>query len=341
MPCIIESMISFVWSSQYPLMAGTGGSENYTIGHVRELLRRGLKAKIITVGLGENDGRQEFPDVPFIDVSEPKDLADLDTTIIFITEPLNIKTKRKSYAILHCPPGDSQTNRLMFAKRMKDKQPIVTSHHAAKVWSEVLGIPAGDIPIVYPFASEEFKLPKPRKGKKIRVLFAGRLTPDKGIYTLLWAAHSSQITPDKFIISVTNAGGHTPEGKIIHKLVKAHPNINVLRAKKTPQAMAELLANTDIVVMPSSVSWWDEMFGILSIEAQHAGCRVVGSNGGGLPETDCGGLLLVEPENPKALEQGILEAAVLGRLNEEQRQIASRRFTLKDSADKLLSVLDL
>lgn len=322
-------------------MAGTGGSENYTIGHVRELLRRGLKAKIITVGLGENDGRQEFPDVPFIDIEKPEDLTNLDTTIIFITEPLNIKTKRRSYVILHCPPSDSHLTQADLIKRVKDKQPIVTSHYAAKVWSQILEIPAGDIPIVYPFASEEFKSPKPRKSKRVHVLFAGRLTPDKGIYTLLWAAHSSQITPDKFIISVTNAGSHTPEGKIIHKLVKAHPSINVIRAKKTPQAMAELLVSTDIVVMPSSISWWDEMFGILSIEAQHAGCRVVGSNGGGLPETDCGGLLLVAPENPKALERGILEATILGRLSEEQRQAASTRFTLKDSVDKLLSVLDL
>ena len=157
----------------------------------------------------------------------------------------------------------------------------------------------------------------------------------------MWALHSPAITPDRFSVSVTNAGAHTPEGKIIHKLVKAHPNIYVIRAKKTPNAMAELLASTDIVVMPSSVSWWGEMFGILSVEAQHAGCRVVASNSGGLPETDCGGLILVEPENPKELEQGILEASLIGRLSETERKAASKKFTLTESVDKLLGVIDL
>ena len=105
--------------------------------------------------------------------------------------------------------------------------------------------------------------------------------------------------------------------------------------------MAELLASTDIVVMPSSTTWWDEMFGILSIEAQHAGCRVVASNGGGLPETDCGGLILIEPENPRALEQGILDAAEIGRLSDEQRKAASQRFTVEESVNKLLHVIGL
>ena len=96
-------MISFVWSSIYPLMAGTGGSENYTIGHIRELSRRGLKVNVITVGLGENDGRIEFPDISFTSISDIKELEKLDTTLIFVSEPLNVKTKKKSYVILHCP----------------------------------------------------------------------------------------------------------------------------------------------------------------------------------------------------------------------------------------------
>lgn len=57
-------MISFVWPPGEPMLAGTGGSETYTAGHVRELLRRGIDAQVVTVGHGKKDGRQDFKDIP-------------------------------------------------------------------------------------------------------------------------------------------------------------------------------------------------------------------------------------------------------------------------------------
>ena len=50
-------MISFVWSDTHPMFAGRGGTESFTIGHVRELVERGIPARVITLGLGKNDGR--------------------------------------------------------------------------------------------------------------------------------------------------------------------------------------------------------------------------------------------------------------------------------------------
>jgi D-inositol-3-phosphate glycosyltransferase len=332
-------MISFVWSSLYPLMAGTGGSENYTIGHVRELISRDIPTRIITIGHGVDDGRLEFPDIEFMNISSPDELAELDDTIIYVSEPLDAKTKKQSYTILHVPPGDV---RLVdsFLSSTRNSKPIVTSHHAAALWSSILDIPAGDIPVVYPFAEESFSKIKPTAGEKTRVLYAGRLTPDKGLYTFLWSLHSKKINFDDFTFSVTTAGAHTPDGKILHELMKAHPHINVIPARKTPQKMAELMGSTDILVMPSSSVWWDEMFGIVSIEAQHAGCRVVACSTGGIPETQCGGLMLVDPDNPRALEKGTLEAAKLGRLSYTERKNAASKFTLHESVDKLLNVID-
>ncbi len=48
-----STLISFIWSPGNPLPAGTGGSENYTVGQVRELTRRGIRAQVVTVGLGD------------------------------------------------------------------------------------------------------------------------------------------------------------------------------------------------------------------------------------------------------------------------------------------------
>jgi glycosyltransferase involved in cell wall biosynthesis len=113
----------------------------------------------------------------------------------------------------------------------------------------------------------------------------------------------------------------------------------VVAARRTPEAMAELLVEHDVVVMPSNGQYWHETFGILSIEAQHAGCRVVASDDGGLPETDCGALLLVAADDAEALAQGVLAARTLGPVPESVRRRAGQAFTVAASVDGLLRVL--
>ena len=80
--------------------------------------------------------------------------------------------------------------------------------------------------------------------------------------------------------------------------------------------------------MPSNSQYWHETFGIVSIEAQHSGCRVIASDDGGLPETDCGGVVLVRPDNAEALAWGIREAMDSGPLSPAARQDAGTRFTV-------------
>ena len=103
--------------------------------------------------------------------------------------------------------------------------------------------------------------------------------------------------------------------------------------------MAELMVDYDIVVMPSNSQYWHETFGIVSIEAQHAGCRVVASDDGGLPETDCGAITLVVPDDAEALAQGIHTAIGLGPMSRSERSRAATSFTVEQSVDELVAVL--
>ncbi len=119
------------------------------------------------------------------------------------------------------------------------------------------------------------------------------------------------------------SGSDKPEGKIIKSLVDAHPNLTVIPARKTPAAMAALMATHDMIVMPSNGQYWHEAFGIVSVEAQHSGIRVVASDDGGLPETDCGGILLVGPDDPDALAKGINETIAKGPLGKRVRLSAA------------------
>ena len=334
-------MISFIWSPGNPLPAGTGGSENYTVGQVRELERRGIPAQIVTVGLGTSDGRDDFTGVPFLSLSTLTEVSELDSTIIFINEPHTTPTRYPAFLILHNPPPIRERQRAFAVEGTRDRALIATSQYAAALWSQYLDVDVSTISVVYPFAEPSFAA-QSRPGNetgKTRVLFAGRLSPEKGIYTLLETLHIDIIEQDPALtFTATTAGADKPQGKIIERLLGEHPGISVVENCKTPARMAALMAGHDIVVMPSNSQYWHETFGIVSIEAQHSGCRVVASDDGGLPETDCGGLMLVRPDNAEALAWGIREAVDSGPVSVATRQDAAARFTVRESVDTLLTV---
>jgi glycosyltransferase involved in cell wall biosynthesis len=334
-------VISFIWSPGNPLPAGTGGSENYTVGQVRELTRRGIPAQVVTVGLGADDGRDDFTRIPFLSLPTLADVGALEGTVVFVNEPHTVPTRHPAFLILHNPPPIREHQKAFAVEGTRDRALITTSRYAAALWSRYLDVDVSTISIVYPFAEPCFAAqsrPDNHSGMT-RVLFAGRLSPEKGIYTLLETLHIDIIEQDMTLtFTATTAGADKPQGKIIERLLGEHPGISVVATRKTPARMAALMAEHDIVVMPSNSQYWHETFGIVSIEAQHSGCRVIASDDGGLPETDCGGVVLVKPDNAEALAWGIREAMDSGPFSLAARQHAGTRFTAEQSVDTLLTV---
>jgi D-inositol-3-phosphate glycosyltransferase len=334
-------LISFIWSPGNPLPAGTGGSENYTVGQVRELTRRGIPAQVVTVGLGASDGRDSFTGVPFHSLPTLAGISDLDSTVVFVNEPHAVPTRHPAFLILHNPPPIRERQRAFAIDGTRERALIVTSRYAAALWAGYLDVDIATISVVYPFAEPSFAA-QPRPGRdagRTRILFAGRLSPEKGIYTLLETLHVDIIEQDPGLtFTATTAGADKPQGKIIEQLLRTHPGISVVASCKTPSTMAALMTRHDIVVIPSNSQYWHETFGIVSIEAQHSGCRVVASDDGGLPETDCGGVVLVSPDNAEALAWGIREAADSGPLSVTARRDAGVMFTVGQSVDSLLNV---
>lgn len=337
-----DTLISFIWSPGNPLPAGTGGSENYTVGQVRELTRRGIPAQIVTIGLGTGDGRNEFTDIPFRSLSTRAEIGDLPGTVIFVNETSKVRTRNPAFLILHNPPPIREEKRKSTVEGTQAHALIATSWYAAALWAAYLDVDTETINVVYPFAEPCFAA-QDRPGRpagKTRVLFAGRLSPEKGVYTLLETLHIDIIEQDiDLTFTATTAGADKPQGKIIERLLGEHPGISVVTARKTPTTMAALMADHDIVVMPSNSQYWHETFGIVSIEAQHSGCWVIASDDGGLPETDCGGVVLVSPDNAEALAIGIRGAIDSGPITLAGRRHAGTRFTVEQSVDALLAVL--
>ncbi len=329
-------MISFVWPPGEPMLAGTGGSETYTAGHVRELLRRGIDAQVVTVGHGTKDGRQDFKDIPFVAFPDATGISALPGIVVFVNKSYPVPTKQKAAIIFHCSlPKTSDRDR--YKEFARDKTIIATSVYSGQQWALYLDIPHSKINIVLPFADPIYSNVKRSKtSKKIRILFAGRLHPEKGIYTILEMMHQKDMRDNNFVTTIVEAGLHVEVGREIARMLKAYPYARLIPAQKKVASMAQLLAKSDILLMPSVFA---EPFGMLSIEAQHAGCRVVASNIGGLPETNCGLLTLVTPRSPLSLLTGIKQAVALGGATKKERDDAIEHFSLTKSVDDLLKVL--
>lgn len=329
-------MISFIWPPGEPMVAGTGGSETYTAGHVRELRRHGIDAQVVTLGHGTKDGRQDFKDIPFVALSDEQAISELPGAVVFVNKAYLVPTRRKATIILHCSIP-KVSDRARYQSYVVGKTIIATSVYSGQQWALFLDIPYSRIHIVLPFADPIYgSVTRSKPAKRTRIVFAGRLHPEKGIYTILEMMHAKDMQTGNYQVSIVTAGQHVEVGREIARMLQAYPYAKLQPAQKTVAAMAQLLAHSDILLMPSVFA---EPFGMLSIEAQHAGCRVIASNVGGLPETNCGLLTLVDARSPLALHTGIKQAVALGPATKQQRDEATRRFTLDDSVDKLLQAI--
>jgi len=318
------------------MLAGTGGTETFTAGHVRELNARGIDAQIVIIGSAVTQSRENFPDIPVVGLGNETDLSDLDGTVVFVNRAYDIPTRNQAALFLHCvvPSTREQDAR---KKDAKGRIVFAASDYNAKRWEEYLDLPSNTIHIVKPFADPAFgKVARPPRGDKVKVLYAGRLHPDKGIYTILEMLHLYEMKLLDVDMNIVMAGQHVEEGIVIARMLRDYPYANLIEPRKTVGSMASLLAEIDILLMPSVYA---EPFGMLSVEAQHSGARVIASNLGGLPETDCGLLTLVEPRNPEALIAAIHEAMKLGSPTEVERNAATAQFTLTKSVDALLKYL--
>lgn len=339
-------MISFVWSDPLPMYSGRGGTETFTVGHVRELLRRGIPARILTFRPGKTDDRKFFPGITFQKLKSLQELSSLDDTVIYLNIPHAVPTKKQSYVIFHFPPIEQLGRRIDYVEGTANSVVITNSRFLRSFFADYLGIKQTSIHIVYPFADPVFAKVKRTKAPTgiTRVLYAGRLSPEKGVYTLLESIHHpiaahKPLTDEGFVFNITTAGSQTIHGQILKKILHNHPWINLIEAKHSPEDMAQLFAENDVVVMPSNHMYWHEAFGMVSVEAQHAGCRVLGTNDGGLPETNCGELVLFEPGNSFALYKAIKKAGLEGPLTKAARDEAIKHFSLKESVDSLLTII--
>ena len=130
------------------------------------------------------------------------------------------------------------------------------------------------------------------------VLFAGRLTENKGIDILLKAA--SRYEDGKTITIIAGGGGLLKTLK--EQVKKLHLKDVVFVGDQSQRKLNRLYNIADVLAVPSRV----EGFGLVAVEALACGTPVVGTNNGGMTDfinNEVG--LLIDVEDDIALEKEI------------------------------------
>ena len=137
------------------------------------------------------------------------------------------------------------------------------------------------------------------------VIFTGRLVPYKGAHVLLEAMRVLESRGVRARCTIVGSSGFAKQRKTryIRSMEATKPSNTELVGYRTGAALAELLRGADVYCCPSV---WNDPFPLAPLEGMASGLPVVASRTGGIPEElRYGGGVLVEPNDPVALADGL------------------------------------
>jgi glycosyltransferase involved in cell wall biosynthesis len=181
--------------------------------------------------------------------------------------------------------------------------------------------------------------------QSLNLLYAGRLTPDKGIETAIEAMTKLVFgqSQREIRLSLAGSGPAEYENHLRQLVNQAGLTDNVSFLGWVPPAeMPELLQKFDVLVLPSI---WPEPFSRAVLEGMISGLVVVATRTGGTPEIIADGEngLLFLPNDPEDLAKKIARLAdnpeSRGKLAEAGTQTVMERFTITIMMDEVESFL--
>ncbi len=244
----------------------------------------------------------------------------------------------RSVVIVYCPHGwafDVESAPLLrrvvrFAERVLALccDQVVAISHAERQGGEAAGIPDARISVIHngiaPKGPDVDAADWPTTRRK--VLFVGRLDPQKGLDILLDAVRD---IPDRIAIRVVGRAVVGDDAR-----PASSDDVEYLGWLDAGSVTRQMRA-CDVLVIPSR---W-EGFGLVALEAMRVGKPVIASTVGGLPEIVLDGVTgrLVPPADPGAIRDALLgiEDDELLRMGEAGRARFLRLFTSDRLADEL------
>ena len=172
-----------------------------------------------------------------------------------------------------------------------------------------------------------------------RVVYAGRLTAEKGIHLLMeaWDRYINGSNGDSLELCIAGAG---PLEDLVVGWASGRPSVQWL-GMLSPRECASLVAGARAVLVPSQ---WEETFGLVAVEAMAAGVPPVAPSHGSFPELIADGVdgVLFQPGNAEALAKVIQDVEERPEHYEKLGGVARRtyeqRFTVEANVDQLLQI---
>lgn len=237
---------------------------------------------------------------------------------------------------------------LTWATKVTAKQAafiLVVSEATKREVMRYLDIPAERIVVTYDAAEARFQPPAPVELEAFRrraglperfILFLGTLEPRKNIPTLLEAyAHIASRTDAPLIIG---GGKGWLYDEIFAKAEALHLGDKIRFAGYIPGEDLPLwYAAATVFAFPSVY----EGFGMPLLEAMACGTPTVTSNRSSLPEVVGNAGLTVDPYNPEAMGEAMLQLLNDGELREDLRArglARAKRFSWRETAERTLAV---
>lgn len=126
---------------------------------------------------------------------------------------------------------------------------------------------------------ERFHVDRQPTTTPLRITFLGRLVDEKGVDTAIAAVNKMPKS-----IAHLKIVGNGPLRDRVAQMAKQTPNSNITIAPAiSPEDVPELLASTDILLVPSKTTPdWIEQFGRVLVEGMAAGAIVLGSSSGSI-----------------------------------------------------------
>jgi D-inositol-3-phosphate glycosyltransferase len=309
-----------VWLVGYRLFGLSAGVERCIRGWAPGLAQRGIRVAVGTVGEAPPpvvDG------VPWFSVT--------DVLLAAAAGPVfgNSWFQRTSgaaggYVHHSVPRVDATTARYASSVAGLGVQ-VAVSEFVRRAVSTRLGLPCFQVPL---FAHPAFAS-TPTVTPDTDVVVASRLTAAKGAMAAIGVAEAMPETSFTFL----TGGADLVCLNALAVLRARFPHrIRVQGPVADPRELARLIGGHRALLMPTPVAT-EEAFGLLSVEAQHAGVPVVATGSGGLPETDCGLLTVASSDDVGGLCETLDMTLSRGPATAGQRETATTRYTLRESVD--------
>ena len=196
-----------------------------------------------------------------------------------------------------------------------------------------------DVPIIrMGLETKDFPLADPHPDRwSWRLLFAGRVVPNKGVATAIKAL---PLLPQEARLDIDGQGPPDVIADLKALAVRLGVSDRVTFTRSPRSALADRYREADVVVFPSE---WPEPFGLVPLEAMARGTPVVATGTGGSGEFlhDDVNCLLFPPGEPAALAQAVTrlgeDVELRRRIAEGGRKTASE-MTIDNYAERLAAV---